>query len=196
MISQGGGAVNFRNPTFLRSTWSAQGIAGKTAAFAGRSNAGKSSTLNALCDGRFARVARTPGRTRMINLFELAGGSVLADLPGYGYAAAAKEEQQSWGTKASRFLAARQICGVVLVVDCRRGLLPVDSALLRMVASRPALVLMNKSDKLGREARQRCMKEARRALAEILPHAEALEFSALRKIGVEEARNIVGGWLA
>ncbi len=186
-------AMNFCNPRFLRSGWTAADAA-PAVVFAGRSNAGKSSALNALCGGRFARAAKAPGRTRMINLFELAGGRVFADLPGYGYAAVSRGERRLWGARITRFLRAPQIVGAVLVADCRRGLGERDAALLALADGLPALVLMNKIDKLNRDRARRCVVDAREQLAEYAPSARALPFSALKKDGVCEAREIIAGF--
>ena len=160
-------------------------------AFAGRSNAGKSSVLNALCGGRFARIARLPGRTRAVNVFALHGGQLLADLPGYGYAAVAHEEQKKWGPKLTRFLQSPRLGGVVLVVDCRRGLLEKDESLLALVAHAPVLVLMNKADKLKSAALRQCMHAAQARLQELLPAAQVQPFSATKKTGVLAARQTV-----
>lgn len=186
--------INFQNPQFLRSTWSTEGIDGeaRVVAFAGRSNAGKSSVLNALCGGRFARTARLPGRTRAINLFALHSGQLLADLPGYGYAAVARDEQRQWGPKLVRFLQSPHLHGVVLVVDCRRGLLEKDEALLALVAHVPTLVLMNKIDKLGRAALRQCLSATQVRLQQLSPSAQVQAFSATQKTGVPEAQKTIG----
>ena len=165
------------------------------AVFGGRSNAGKSSALNAICGGGFARTARTPGRTRAANIFQLPGGQLLADLPGYGYAAVAKKEREQWQEKLPRFLMSPNIRCAVLAVDCRRGVQPRDVLFLQMVA-RPSLLLLNKSDKLGRTAMRQCMRESESALRDLSCPATLLEFSSLKKIGAEEARRIISGWLA
>ena len=130
----------------------------------------------------------------MINLFALAGGHVLADLPGYGYAAVSREEQKMWGERIVKFLHEPQIAGAVLIVDCRRGIGDKDAALLRIVRQTPALVLMNKTDKLNRAAVQKCMADARDCLAGIAPAARVLPFSALKKNGVEDARETIAGF--
>ncbi|MBE8158718.1 MAG: ribosome biogenesis GTP-binding protein YsxC, partial [Betaproteobacteria bacterium] len=160
----------------------------------GRSNAGKSSALNALCGGRFARAAKAPGRTRMINLFQLRGGNVLADLPGYGYAKVARAEQKMWGEKISLFLREPEVGGVVLVADARRGLMENDFSLLALAAHLPALVLLNKSDKLNRADMRQCAEKTRRALGDFSQIA-VLPFSALKKTGTAEARAAVAALL-
>ncbi|MGU9950813.1 MAG: ribosome biogenesis GTP-binding protein YihA/YsxC [Gammaproteobacteria bacterium WSBS_2016_MAG_OTU1] len=188
--------ANFQNPKFLRSTWSIHGVASDVpiVVFAGRSNVGKSSVLNILCAGKFARTARLPGRTRAINLFELLSGEMLADLPGYGYAVGPREEKKEWGEKLPVFLRERNICGAVLVVDCRRGLQERDITLLDMLTC-SSLVLMNKADKLGKVAMRECLQKARKDLELLAMPPVVLEFSVLKKIGAEDARKIVSGFM-
>ena len=157
-------------------------------AFAGRSNAGKSSALNALCGGRYARVARTPGRTRAVNLFQLRNGGILADLPGYGYAVVAKAEQKQWGHKLLRFMESPQLRGLVLIVDCRRGLQEKDYQLLQLTKHLPSLVLLSKADKLNRTNLSEAMKTARQNLETAKLTADILAFSALKKTGIVAAR--------
>lgn len=130
----------------------------------------------------------------MINLFELAGGQMFADLPGYGYAAVSRGEKRHWGANITRFLADPEIAGAVLVVDCRRGLGEKDMALLELVGGLPALVLMNKTDKLNRTKTRDCVVNARAELAEFSPSALVLPFSATKKNGVDEAREIIAGF--
>lgn len=189
--------LDFRNPVFLRAGWTAGKIApdARIIAFAGRSNAGKSSVLNALCGGRFARAAKTPGRTRMINLFQLRGGHLLADLPGYGYAKVSRPEQNVWRDKIPRFLRGPKIGGVVLVADARRGLLENDFALLSLAQNAPALVLLNKSDKLNRAEMRRCADNTRRALDAFSVNIAAQPFSALKKTGAKEARAAIAAFV-
>ena len=186
--------MNFSNPRFLRSGWNADGISERIIVFAGRSNAGKSSAINALCGGRFARAAKTPGRTRMINLFALSNGYVLADLPGYGYAAGPRTDSDSWGAHITEFLHAPQIGGAVLVIDCRRGLQQKDGALLALVAGLPTLILINKTDKLGRAELHRQKQTIQTAVRD-LPLVCTQIFSARTKIGVPEARIAIANML-
>lgn len=163
--------------------------------FAGRSNSGKSSAINALCGGRYARVAKTPGRTRLINLFRLGGGNpaaTLADLPGYGYAVASKSERRGWEARITRFLRRADIRCLVLVADCRRGIGELDRQLLSLCAPTrtPVLLLLNKADKLSRQAQRAAAGEAGSAVA-----APVVLFSALKKTGVAEAREFISGCL-
>ena len=157
-------------------------------AFAGRSNAGKSSTLNRLTGRRqLARVSKTPGRTQLINFFNVAEGGRLVDLPGYGYARAAKSRQQAWGLAVDEYLNRRNnlVC-VVLVMDARHPLKPFDRDMIDWCASRsmPLLVLLNKADKLkrGEQAKVRRFVDA-----EMPPGTGTLLFSAVTGLGAAEA---------
>lgn len=157
-------------------------------AFAGRSNAGKSSTLNRLTGRRqLARVSKTPGRTQLINFFTVNEGGRLVDLPGYGYARAAKSRQQAWGQAVDEYLNRRSnlVC-VVLVMDARHPLKPFDGQMIDWCAGRsmPLLVLLNKADKLKRGERVRVLRSVE---AEMPTNAEALLFSAVTGLGAGEA---------
>ena len=156
-------------------------------AFAGRSNSGKSSVINALCGGRFARVSGVPGSTQAIQLFA-AGEVWVADMPGYGYAARAKGQRQKWQNNAARFVNSARLLAVVTVVDCRRGIGELDADWLRLClpVAGASLLLLNKSDKLNRQQQQAALTRARAA-----PVGEARLFSALKKSGVEEARDFL-----
>ena len=192
------GLMIFSNPQFLRSTWRSAEVPDGVplVVFAGRSNAGKSSAINALCGGRFARVSRDPGRTRMINLFQLAGGAVLADLPGYGYAKISRTEQASWAAPMERFLRSPKICGMVIIVDCRRGLGELDLLLLAGFAARPVLVILSKADKINREKSILAQREAEKTMSELSPAAVVLPFSATKKTGLAKARAVLSGWVS
>lgn len=157
-------------------------------AFAGRSNAGKSSTLNRLTGRRqLARVSKTPGRTQLINFFTVNEGGRLVDLPGYGYARAAKSRQQAWGRAVDEYLNRRSnlVC-VVLVMDARHPLKPFDRQMIDWCAGRsmPLLVLLNKADKLKRGERVRVLRTVQ---TEMSPDAQALLFSAVTGLGADEA---------
>ena len=122
-------------------------------AFAGRSNAGKSSAINALANrARLAFTSKMPGRTQQINFFRLRGGALLADLPGYGYAAVPRDLKRHWQEFLARYLATRQsLVGLVLVVDARHGLSDLDRGLLAgyLTSGRPVLLLATKMDKFA-----------------------------------------------
>jgi GTP-binding protein len=173
-------------------------------AFAGRSNAGKSSAINALANQtRLAFTSKTPGRTQQINLFRLRNGALLADLPGYGYAAVPQELKRHWQEFLARYLATRQaLVGLALVLDARHGLAALDAQLLAtfLPSGRPVLVLATKMDKLTPAAQRQAQRAIEQAIAAEFPGQAALvtvvPFSATRRIGVAVAETILGGWLA
>lgn len=163
-------------------------------AFAGRSNAGKSSALNALCGSRaLARVSKTPGRTQLLNFFELPAAR-LVDLPGYGYAAAPLDAIAEWGRLVSRYIETRDcLRGLVLIMDARRPLTPSDRQLLAWAAAQdlPCHVLLSKSDKLAANAARTTLRTVQREL----PGVSVQLFSSTAKSGVEEARETLRAWL-
>lgn len=161
-------------------------------AFAGRSNVGKSSTLNRLTGRRqLARVSKTPGRTQLINFFAVAEGGRLVDLPGYGYARASKSRQQAWGAAVDDYLNRRDnlVC-VVLVIDARHPLKPFDRDMIRWCTDRsmPLLVLLNKADKLKRGEQTRMLRSVE---ADLPPNSRTLLFSAVTGMGAAEATEAV-----
>ncbi len=178
---------------------------GPEIAFAGRSNAGKSSVLNRLTGSRqTAKVSKTPGRTQLLNYFDVrkvAGTPCtgrLVDLPGYGYARAQKQAQSRWQGEVNRFLSEREpLVAVVLVMDIRHPLQPFDTELIDWAAASqlPLLALLNKSDKLKHGARQKALAAVRRRLADI-PEARTLTFSALNGENVAQVLEVLRGWLA
>ena len=172
-------------------------------AFAGRSNAGKSSAINVLANRtRLAYASRTPGRTQQINLFALRSGAVVADLPGYGYAAVAKDIKQVWQDFLWDYVSTRgTLIGLVLVVDARHGLKPLDLVVLDgfVPSGRPVLLLATKSDKLNRAEQAKAAQSIRSELASRYPaHAASVivvSFSATRRMGLIEADDVLAGWL-
>lgn len=173
-------------------------------AFAGRSNAGKSSAINALARRRgLARASRSPGRTREINFFRLRDGSRVADLPGYGYAAVPESVKRSWQDLLWSYVSARtQLVGLVLVVDVRRGLSDLDRRLLDLYlpAGRPVLILATKADKLADRMQRAATATIRDAVLREHPaHAgriAVIAFSALRAFGLEAADAVLAQWAA
>lgn len=167
---------------------------GREVAFTGRSNAGKSSALNALT-GRagLARVSKTPGRTQQLNVFSLDPGHHLIDLPGYGYAKVPQALRQSFLALISEYLTHRQsLRALVLLADIRHGLKAEDHDLLRSRADLPVLVLLSKADKVNRSERAKQARE----MAKVAPdNAYFLPFSAHSNEGVEEARALILGFL-
>lgn len=173
---------------------------GREVAFAGRSNAGKSSAINTLAGhNRLAFVSKTPGRTQLINFFRVgAGDCYLVDLPGYGYAKVAKTLQAHWQTTLSQYLATREaLCGMVVVMDCRHPLKPNDRAMLDWLAprARPVHILLSKSDKLSRSESLMTLARVKKELSNYR-QASAQLFSSLKKTGIEEAEAVIGQWLA
>ena len=152
--------------------------AGPEVAFVGRSNAGKSSTLNRIAKARIARVSKTPGRTQLINFFQVAGGGRLVDLPGYGYAKASKSKRAQWGNAIDAYLNQRDaLTLVVIVMDMRHPLMPHDEAMVDWCTGQAidAMVLLNKADKLKQGERARTLK---RVSEELAHRATVLPFSA------------------
>lgn len=167
-------------------------------AFVGRSNAGKSSALNALCNRRgLARVSKAPGRTQLINLFALPEAGRLVDLPGYGFAAVPEPMRRSWRSLVGGYVAERlNLRGLILLSDVRHPLQPLDSQMLDWAAAagRPVHILLTKCDKLGRGATQTAVLQARRSLAD-RAEVSLQAFSAVDGTGVEAAREQVALWL-
>lgn len=164
--------------------------AGHEVAFAGRSNAGKSSALNTLT-GRagLARVSKTPGRTQQLNVFALDLEHRLIDLPGYGYARVPQGLRQSFLTLTARYLTERRcLKALVLLADIRHGLKAEDQALLQQRADLPILVLLSKADKINRSDRN---KQAREMAQTAPENAFLLPFSSHSGEGVAEARAII-----
>jgi len=172
---------------------------GREVAFAGRSNAGKSSALNTLTrQKQLARVSKTPGRTRLINLFELDDHRRLVDLPGYGYAKVAADVKAGWDTLLGGYLEKRRsLAGVVLIMDCRHPLTELDRALIEfcVVSGRPVHVLLTKADKLGHGAASATLKRVQKELATIPGQLSAQLFSATSRQGLEAAESVLDAWL-
>jgi GTP-binding protein len=190
---------DFRQIHFLKSAASLSDLPpdqGREAAFAGRSNAGKSSALNALTGvSGLARVSKTPGRTRLINFFVLAGERRLVDLPGYGYAKVPAAERRRWGELLEGYFQGRQTLeGLMLIMDVRHPLTDYDRQLLQFAAplGRPVHVLLSKADKLGKNAARQTLAEVKRGLGHT---ASAQLLSAHSGEGVDEARIVLAGWL-
>jgi GTP-binding protein len=183
---------------FIKSAAGPQGFPPDDAAeiaVVGRSNSGKSSAINALTGVRkLARVSKTPGRTQLINFFELAPGRRLVDLPGYGFAKVSPEVRQRWrGLLEAYFNGRRGLKGVMITVDLRRGLKELDTAMIDWASALdlPVSLLLTKADKLSRNAAAK----QRRGVAEAAGRVASLVvFSALTGEGVEEARSQLERW--
>lgn len=173
--------------------------AGAEIAFAGRSNAGKSSAINTLAGRtRLAFVSKTPGRTQLINFFSLPNGAFLVDLPGYGYADVPEAIRRQWQEMLETYLTQRtSVFGLVVIMDARRPLTELDRKMLDWFApsGKPVHVLLTKADKLTRSEATKTLKATREALADWGPQVTAQLFSSLKKTGVEEAERVIGGWL-
>lgn len=180
---------------------------GAEVAFAGRSNAGKSSALNALCQqNALARVSKTPGRTQQLVFFDvgrddsaLHEARYLVDLPGYGYAKVPKELQAHWQAFLDGYFGSRTaLRGLVVVMDIRHPLRDYDRQMLGYAAQRglPAHALLTKADKLGRGAQANTLQAVRKQLSSSFGDSVDVQaFSGESKLGVDQARSVVAGWL-
>ncbi len=169
---------------------------GAEVAVAGRSNAGKSSAINVIVNRRqFARISKTPGRTRLVNFFELRDDERLVDLPGYGYAKVAESMQDHWGNLLQIYFETRKsLQGLFLIVDIRRQLKDYDRQMLAFAesVSLPTHVLLTKSDKLKRGQAATALLQVRKELGDT---ATVQLFSALKKSGADEARETLARFL-
>jgi GTP-binding protein len=173
--------------------------AGPELAFAGRSNVGKSSALNALAGRkRLAFASKTPGRTQTINFFELGDAGRLADLPGYGHARVPKALRATWDELIGGYLTGRRtLAGVIVLMDARRPLTPSDRNFLEWLRPVGAarLILLAKADKLSRAEQAKTLAGTRAALAEAAMASQVILFSSKSGAGVAEARALLEGWL-
>lgn len=172
---------------------------GPELAFAGRSNVGKSSAINALTGRRrLAFASKTPGRTQMINFFTLGVVGRLVDLPGYGYAAVPQALRSTWDALVGGYLSERKaLAGVVLLMDIRHPLTDLDRNFLEWLRPVPAprLILLTKSDKLSRTARLKALTDTRAALDKAALTSEVRLFSSQSGEGVDEVRDLLEAWL-
>ena len=191
--------LDFRHTRFLLSAAALRDLpadTGREVAFAGRSNAGKSSALNAISGvSGLARVSKTPGRTRLLNLFEVGPGMRFMDLPGYGYAKVPEAERLRWGELLDGYLSSRQsLMGLMLVMDLRHPLTDFDRQLLEFAGpvQLPVHILLSKADKLSRGAAASTLAQVQRDLR---GWGTAQLFSAHSGLGVEDAQKRLAGWL-
>jgi len=169
---------------------------GAEVAFAGRSNAGKSSAINAILARRsLARTSKTPGRTRLLNFFALGAERRIVDLPGYGYARVPEQERLEWGPLIDTLRHRQSLRGLFLIVDARRGVGESDLALVDWgdPAVRRIHVLLAKADKLSRLEGAAVLSSARGRLGE---RASIQLFSAVEGQGLAEAQRVLTDWLA
>lgn len=177
-------------------------------AFAGRSNAGKSTTINVLTrQGRLAFASKTPGRTQLINFFDLSEKdehghrqrvASLVDLPGYGFAKAAEGTRKTWSELIGGYLASRDtLTGIVVVMDARRPFMPTDEWVIDFLNTRPVRMhfLLNKSDQLNNQAKKETLYKVRARATEIGPHVSVQLFSGLKREGVDELRETLLHWI-
>ena len=162
-------------------------------AFAGRSNAGKSSAINSITDNKkLARTSKTPGRTQLINFFSLDIDNVrLVDLPGYGYAKVSLDLKEAWGRHLEDYLQNREsLVGLVLIMDIRKPLTEFDTMLLdwSKKSELSTTVLLTKADKLKFGPAKACMLQVKQALKDHGFINDVILFSSLKKTGLKEAR--------
>lgn len=168
---------------------------GAEVAFAGRSNAGKSSAINAIVGRQgLARTSKTPGRTRLINFFEVSPLARIVDLPGYGYASAPEAERRTWPRLLEALRERAALRGLFVIVDARRGVGEGDEVLLEWASpGKRVHVLLSKADKLSRNEGRQALASAAQALA---GRATVQLFSAHARAGLEEAQGVLRAWLA
>jgi GTP-binding protein len=190
----------YPNVKFLTSAAEAQQLApdlGREIAFAGRSNSGKSTAINVVTQRTgLARVSRTPGRTQLINFFELAPERRLVDLPGYGFAKVPERVRLHWLQLMEHYFNVREsLVGLILIVDSRRGLGAQDAGMLEWVLARDrhAHILLTKADKLNRRDSDRVLRETRTACSDTAVTTQL--FSAHAKQGIDEVREVLDRWL-
>ena len=168
-------------------------------AFIGRSNAGKSSALNALTGRRrLAFVSKTPGRTQLVNFFSIGCEAFLVDLPGYGYAGVPLELKRHWEFLVGGYLRTRKsLVGLIVVMDARHPLSPADRTFLAWLspAERKVHVLLTKSDKLSDQVAQRTLASTREEIESVYSGASVQIFSSLRRKGIELARETIAQWV-
>ena len=171
---------------------------GLEVAFAGRSNSGKSSTINSVCSQKsLARTSKTPGRTQLINFFSLPEGQILVDLPGYGYAKVPEPIKLQWQKFIEAYLTMRTtLKGLILVMDIRHPMTVYDQTLLNWAAYRqlPVHILLNKADKLSRGARQNTVFAVQKELSGYPNMTTVQAFSAMSGLGLEELWSLLDLW--
>ena len=172
--------------------------AGIEVAFAGRSNAGKSSALNTLTQQKsLARISKTPGRTQLINLFEVEPGIRLVDLPGYGYAQVPEEMKRTWQRSLGEYLQRRNsLKGLVVLMDIRHPLKDLDQQMIQWAVDvgTPVMLLLTKADKLASGARQAQVKMVREAVKEFMGDIQVEAFSSPKKMGVDKLNDKLNTW--
>ncbi|MCL1124425.1 ribosome biogenesis GTP-binding protein YihA/YsxC [Shewanella surugensis] len=200
-----GSRIDFRKAKFLISAPDIAhldehlpGDVGVEIAFAGRSNAGKSSALNQLTEQKgLARTSKTPGRTQLINVFELDEHRRLVDLPGYGFAKVPLTLKKKWQQALGQYLQERScLSGVVVLMDIRHPLKDLDMQMIEWAVESdiPVLALLTKADKLAQSARMKMVNEVRKHLADFGDAVKVEPFSSLKGIGKSKVLGILDEW--
>ncbi|MBR9858941.1 MAG: YihA family ribosome biogenesis GTP-binding protein [Gammaproteobacteria bacterium] len=194
--------INFNTARFITSAPDINQMpedSGIEIAFAGRSNAGKSSALNTITQQKnLARTSKTPGRTQLINVFELSEGKRLIDLPGYGYAKVPEEMKLKWQRALSVYLQQREsLKGLVVLMDIRHPLKDIDQQLLQWASESnlPVLALLTKCDKLKPGQRNSEVLRVRQAVTVFGGDIRVESFSSLKGLGLDKAKEILSEWL-
>ena len=195
--------LNYHKTHFLTSAPNIRSIPEDTGieiAFAGRSNAGKSTALNALTNQKsLARTSKTPGRTQLINLFEVEPNCKLVDLPGYGYAAVPEKMKIEWQKSLGEYLQKREcLGGLVVLMDIRHPLKDLDQQMIEWAVSAdlPVMLLLTKADKLSQNARSKQVKMVREAILPFQCDIQVEAFSAQNKIGIDKLAAKLDSWFA
>lgn len=196
-------SLPFQQAQFLKSAGSLQDFpedTGAEVAFCGRSNAGKSSTINAICRQKnLARTSKTPGRTQLINFFKLDGDTRLIDLPGYGYAKAPAHIQHQWQSLMESYLVHRHaLCGLILLMDIRHPLTEIDWTMIRWSKHyKLALhILLTKADKVSRNAMAKSLTRVTSEMEQHGFHAGTQIFSATQRIGIAQVQEKISAWVS
>ena len=194
-------SINFNQACFKTSAATLEDCPTDSAgevAFAGRSNAGKSSAINSITGvPRLARISRTPGRTQLINFFLIEEKKYLIDLPGYGYAKVPLETKDKWQFELERYLRQRDaLVGVILLSDIRHPLKKFDRMMVEWSkqSGLPLHLLLTKTDKLKRGAAQNTLLKVEKELADF-DNVNVQLFSALRHVGIDSTRKVLTDWL-
>ncbi len=192
--------TNYTNCAFVKSAAALKdcpdGI--KEVAFAGRSNAGKSSAINYLTNHKIAKISKTPGRTQLINFFTVAPGYHLVDLPGYGYAKVSRDTRNKWQQFIAQYLNQRQqLVGIIIVMDCRHPLQDIDCIMLDFCAEAGLLahIILTKADKLSRNQQSATLHKLRKDLNNEWPFASVQLFSSTKKTGSKTLARVLDEWL-
>ncbi|MDG2955036.1 ribosome biogenesis GTP-binding protein YihA/YsxC [Bisgaard Taxon 10/6] len=195
--------LNYHKTRFLTSAANIKQLPednGIEIAFAGRSNAGKSTALNALTNQKnLARTSKTPGRTQLINLFEAAPNCKLVDLPGYGYAAVPEQMKLQWQKSLAEYLQKREcLGGVVILMDIRHPLKDLDQQMIEWAVSSDlaVLLLLTKADKLSQSERSKIVKMIREAILPFQGDIQVEAFSAQNKLGIDRLSAKLDEWFA